>query len=111
MEFTNSRNLEIGLGLYLVARFYLYLGGYADGRSPVVQRSTSPWPPVLFADDPTVPLRRRLPVILVTALYALYSPDTGTGIPARRLAIAIGSLAPPKRFFCFSCEAWSSFCR
>ena len=62
MEFPNSRNLEIGLGLYLVARFYLYLGGYADGRQPGgSDASTSPWPPVLFADDPTVPPRRRSP--------------------------------------------------
>lgn len=43
LEFTNSRNIEVGLGFYLLARLYLYVGGYASGRSVWLTHWTSPW--------------------------------------------------------------------
>jgi hypothetical protein len=92
LEFTNSRNLEIGLGLYLVARLHLYVNGEAEGRSAWLTGLDIALAAALFADDPLTLYVLAPPVVVVIALYGLRSPATGKALPLRRLGLAVGSV-------------------
>jgi hypothetical protein len=92
LQFPNSRNLEIGLGLYLLARLHLYLNGEAEGRSPWLNCLDIALAAALFADDPLTLYVLAPPVVVVIALCGLRSPATGKALPLRRLGMAIGSL-------------------
>ena len=107
LEFTNSRNIEVGLGFYLLARLYLYVGGYASGRSVWLNALDITMAGCLFADDPSVLYVVAIPVVLVIVLYALCSPTTERGIYGKRPAIAIGSIRAPSLPISSLYEAWS----
>jgi hypothetical protein len=92
LEFPNSRNLEIGLGLYLLARLHLYVNGEAEGRSAWLNCLDIVLAAALFADDPLTLYVLAPPVVVVIALYGLRSPGTGEALPLRRLGVAMGSV-------------------
>ena len=93
LEFQNSRNIEIALGFYLLARFYRYLIGESQGRSLWLHGLDIVLAAALFADDPLTLYVLCPPVVLVTALYSLRSAGSRDGLPLRRIGIALGSVA------------------